>query len=329
MDRTDNKDYSVSVVIPAYNAEKYIGRAIDSVLAQTRRPDEVIVVDDGSTDGTAEVIRSYGSNVRYIGQENGGASVARNSGIEAASSQWIAFLDADDEWLCDKLRIQMEYLEGHQELMWMGGNYFVRSAGESDLQKVSVDREIWQSYAGQKDYIEGYFDAYIRNIGVLTSTVIVKKSLLEEVGLFRVGQMWAQDTDLFWRLAYRQQSLGYVIDPVAIYSHELPTSITMLNKGRIGQRCELIERHLDMAASEGMYEDFLPCALSLLNRWLRQYFQEHSTNIGEMLDRFDNILPRTLKTEIRLRIAYPRLAGGLFRLYFALKNLIIRGKGRE
>ncbi len=93
----DRQSYAVSVVIPAYNAEKYIGRAIDSVLAQTRQPDEIIVVDDGSTDNTPNAIKSYGSKVYYIHQENGGASVARNTGIEAAKSEWIAFLDADDE----------------------------------------------------------------------------------------------------------------------------------------------------------------------------------------------------------------------------------------
>ncbi|MHC5190567.1 MAG: glycosyltransferase family 2 protein, partial [Planctomycetota bacterium] len=82
----------ISVVIPAYNAEKHIARAIDSVLAQTRPADEIIVVDDGSTDATAEVVRSYGEKVIFIQQENAGVSVARNAGIEAASGDWIAFL---------------------------------------------------------------------------------------------------------------------------------------------------------------------------------------------------------------------------------------------
>lgn len=95
---------TVSVVIPAYNAGEYLGRAIDSVLAQTQPAAEIIVVDDGSADNTADVAQGYGERIRFIQQENAGASVARNTGIEAAASEWIAFLDADDEWLPQKDR---------------------------------------------------------------------------------------------------------------------------------------------------------------------------------------------------------------------------------
>ena len=82
---------TVSVVIPAYNAGKYIARAIDSVLAQTRQPDEIIVVDDGSTDDTAQIVAGFGSKVQLIRQDNAGAGVACNTGIEAATGEWIAF----------------------------------------------------------------------------------------------------------------------------------------------------------------------------------------------------------------------------------------------
>ena len=85
-------------VIPAYNREKTVGRAIESALAQTRTPDEVIVVDDGSTDGTREVVASYGASVRYVDQENSGASTARNRGVREATADWIAFLDSDDHF---------------------------------------------------------------------------------------------------------------------------------------------------------------------------------------------------------------------------------------
>ena len=91
----DNQ-FSVSVIIPAYNASKHIARAINSVLAQTCQPDRIIVVDDGSTDNTSEIVKQFDS-VKYIYQENSGVSIARNTGIEAADSNWIAFLDADDE----------------------------------------------------------------------------------------------------------------------------------------------------------------------------------------------------------------------------------------
>ena len=122
---------TVSAVIPAYNAGKYVGRAIESVLAQTHKADEIIVVNDGSSDDTAEVVERFGGAVRFIRQENAGASVARNTGIEAATSEWIAFLDADDEWLPNKLKLQTEHLERNPKLVWTTGNY-IRCYCESD-----------------------------------------------------------------------------------------------------------------------------------------------------------------------------------------------------
>ena len=116
-------DITISVVIPAYNCERYITRSIDSVLAQTRPVDEIIIVDDGSSDNTGEVVKRYGGKVRYIRQENAGASVARNTGIEAATGDWIAFLDGDDEWLPDKIKHQTELLSRNPNLVWVTGNY--------------------------------------------------------------------------------------------------------------------------------------------------------------------------------------------------------------
>ena len=107
----------ISAVIPAYNAEKYITRAIDSVLGQTRPVDEIIIVDDGSTDNTAEAIKRYGDKIQYIYQENAGVSAARNTGIKAAATDWIAFLDADDEWLPERIQLQVELLKRIESIL--------------------------------------------------------------------------------------------------------------------------------------------------------------------------------------------------------------------
>lgn len=105
---------TISVIIPAYNAGRHLGEALDSVLKQTRPPAEVIVVDDGSMDETATVARSY-AGVTVVERANGGPGAARNTGVSAARSEYIAFLDSDDTWHPRKLAVQASYLEAHRE----------------------------------------------------------------------------------------------------------------------------------------------------------------------------------------------------------------------
>src|SRR4051812_15354057 len=102
---------SVSVVIPTYNRAELLKVTIQSILGQTVRPLEIIIVDDGSTDDTANVCASFGPVVRYMGQRNGGVSAARNAGIRAAQGDWIAFCDSDDLWVYNKLELQLAAIE--------------------------------------------------------------------------------------------------------------------------------------------------------------------------------------------------------------------------
>ena len=99
---------SVSVVIPVYNGEKYLSEAIESVLRQTVAPAEIIVVDDGSTDGTEQVAKKYASAIRYISQPNRGSGAARNAGTSQSIGDFLAFLDADDVWIENKLELQLK-----------------------------------------------------------------------------------------------------------------------------------------------------------------------------------------------------------------------------
>ena len=106
---------TLSVIIPAYQAARYLAAALHSVLTQTLPPDEIIVVDDGSTDGTAAIARAV-PQVRLVQQSNGGAASARNHGVRVASGKWLAFLDADDLWLPDKLAAQRALFQAQPEL---------------------------------------------------------------------------------------------------------------------------------------------------------------------------------------------------------------------
>jgi glycosyltransferase involved in cell wall biosynthesis len=105
----------VSCIVPVFNGERFVAETIESILAQTYRSIEVLVVNDGSTDGTAKVLEGFGEPIRVIHQENAGQAVARNLGLEAAKGDFIAFQDADDLWLPDKLEIQMKYLAAHPD----------------------------------------------------------------------------------------------------------------------------------------------------------------------------------------------------------------------
>jgi len=135
------------------------------------------------------------------------------------------------------------------------------------------------------DRLENYFDALTAGFALSTITIMVRKSVLLDAGMFRVGQWWAQDTDLFFRIAYNWPQIGYLQPPLSVNHFGRPESITQTNKYLTEQRCDLIERHLYLAAEHGMSESFRPCAAKLLTRWLRGYVAEPSMDIRPMLDR--------------------------------------------
>jgi len=325
-DTIRRREFSIAAVIPAYNVAGYVGRAIESVLAQTRPVDEIIVVDDGSTDNTAEVVKSFGDKVVFIQQPNGGASVARNTAIEAAGGEWIAFLDADDEWLPQKLAEQVALHAENPDLAWSATNYEIRPI-DGSLARLTFDRDRMGSLV-RGETIDNYFDAVAADMAISTITIMARKSVIVDAGMFRVGQWWAQDTDLFFRVAYKWPQIGYLQEPLSVNHFGRCGSITQTNRFLVEQRCDLIERHLELAASHGMSESFRPCAIRLLSRWLRGYVDQPSADISPMLDRFNGFLPQNLKLEMRMRHRFPRLAGALFKVYGGAKSLVCPGRSK-
>lgn len=137
------KESSVSVIIPVYNTEKYLDQAIQSVLGQTVQPDEIIIVDDGSTDNSLEVSRQFLPRIKILTQKNKGAAAARNNGINHASGHYIAFLDADDLWIENKLEQQLKYLAGHPETAMVFGTVRQFISPElPDDQKIKLNPEL-------------------------------------------------------------------------------------------------------------------------------------------------------------------------------------------
>lgn len=203
--RTSAAGPAVSVVIPAYNAESCVGRAIRSVLAQTHPVREVIVVDDGSRDTTAGVVQGFSAPVRYVYQPNAGVSAARNHGIREASGDWVAFLDADDEWLPEKLKRQMELLTARPNLRWCGCRPAYVTAGEPTPAEIPASlRDVLRESAAIP-----FFDSVRRGLVFQTSGVLVQRAVLEEAGGFDEALRVNEDRDLWWRIAFRYPSVGY------------------------------------------------------------------------------------------------------------------------
>ncbi len=307
MDKTPvQADFRVSAVIPAYNNALYIARAIQSVLDQTRLPDEIIVVDDGSTDNTAEVVRSFGAKVILIQQENAGASVARNTGIQAARSDWIVFLDADDEWVPDKLQLQSEHLKKHPDLVWTMSNYFYCFCDPGHSRTVFDQGRSASLLAGQ-EYYEDYFDAYKNGTCGYTGTMLIQKSVLLEAGLFRPGQLRMNDEDMWFRIAYRYPRIGYLTEPLAIYHRGIPGSIVKThNHPEIV--IELIKRHLVLAEEQGRQEVFRPVARSITKMWIHWSWEDaRAFQIRLLTKELGFLLPKWYKLAIYVLTICPGL----------------------
>ncbi len=194
---------SVSTIIPTYNRKTDVVRAIDSVMAQTVPVDEIIVVDDGSTDGTAEAIRSrYGQSVRLFVQQNAGAAAARNRGIREATGEWIAFLDSDDLWLPAKIERQLAAIAafGPEFGLCFTDCYFDGDPEmhRSAFQNVGLceQREFGVFAAAANSILTGQEPFY-------TPTILANRLLLKQTGEFDEALSVREDTDVFFRLSLR------------------------------------------------------------------------------------------------------------------------------
>lgn len=171
----------VSVVIPVYNGERYLASTLDSVWAQDYRPIEVIVVDDGSIDNSAAIAQSY-QDVRYIYQPNQGVAVARNRGIAAAQGEFISFLDQDDMWTPNKLRVQMDHLLKNPDL-----GYVI--AKQRIFLEPGTEVPSWF----REKFLHG------DQMGFLPSTLVARASVFRQIGSFDPAYKNASDVQWFFQ----------------------------------------------------------------------------------------------------------------------------------
>lgn len=183
----------VSVVIPAYNAAWCVGHAIDSALAQQYLEREILVVDDGSTDTTPQVLEKYGAAIRVTRKRNGGLSSARNAGIRVADGELVAFLDADDYWLPSKLSRQVALLDARPEIGFCSTAAALESLDGSRLGE-------WACAPPVGDMLR---EIFARNAAVAGSgsAVLARRELFERAGMFDEGLKSLEDIDMWMRLA--------------------------------------------------------------------------------------------------------------------------------
>ena len=240
----------VSVIIPAYNCERFIAEAVESVRRQDHRPIEIIVVDDGSTDGTSARVKNLGKDIRYVHQSNRGPAAARNRGIEMAKGEVFTFLDADDYWPENKLEIQLAHLRKYPRIeVVLGRIQFTGSLTEADM----------------KIRFEGPDNTMVNiNLG----SGIFKRAVFEKVGIFDESLRHFEDHD--WFLRAREKDVSMVIlENITLYyrrhensmssrkSEDDPTMIQILKKSLDRRRqdnkglAELLPRFFDFDDRKG------------------------------------------------------------------------------
>ena len=192
----------VSIIIPVFNGERFLREAVESVLAQKYSPVEIIIVDDGSTDGTATVARSFPETVRYLHQTNHGPAAARNRGIEQAQGDLIAFADADDLWPSHKLELQLPYLIRDSKIDIVLGRIQQVLLSETQAKEIGDP-------------------AFSVNLG----SAVIRRSCFERVGLFDETMRYSEDVDWFMR-AREGAAAIMTIDAVTLFYRQHEQNMT-------------------------------------------------------------------------------------------------------
>ena len=201
---------NVSVIIPTYNRANYVAEAITSALAQTQPPREVIVVDDGSTDDTANALAGFGDRIQVITQSNGGSSAARNAALSVAQGEFVAWLDSDDVWLPEKLARQLEAAHHWPDAALIHTRCYVIDA-ESRQRPLPADDEP-EIDCLEEDALERIIHHCYPN----TSSCLIRHSALDTVGGFDPSWAFAEDWELNLRLAERFP-FAYVAERLTCY----------------------------------------------------------------------------------------------------------------
>lgn len=227
-----NESKLLSVIIPVYNGERYMGEAIESVLGQDYRPIEVIVVNDGSTDNTETIARRYAEHIVYVHQENRGPAAARNRGLHMSHGDIVGFLDADDLWSKNKLSVQLTRLEEDRSVEIV--------VGLSQPIKLRTGKD------GNVTF-EEWYDPFC---ALLLSAALFRSSVFERVGLFDETLHYGEDTDWFMRTREARIAIT-IVHEVSLYYRRHESNMTLDSVTRDRFFIKALKKSLDRRRREG------------------------------------------------------------------------------
>lgn len=236
---------NVSIIIPTYNREKTIEKSIRSVLAQTYTHFELIIIDDGSSDNTKQVVSAIDDErIVYYKQENAGASAARNKGVTLARYDLIAFHDSDDMWRPEKLEVQMKYLENHPDcdVIYCGFQYHKQNG---DSMKAPVFDDV-SLLSGR------IFDTLIVKNMVGTPTMLMKKACFEDVGGFDTSILCLEDWELSLRLS-EKYVFGFVNESL-MDTYENEGSVSTRTAVMFETKCKMIVKYKQYLVEKGLFD---------------------------------------------------------------------------
>jgi len=232
-----DKNNLISVIIPVYNCERYLAEAIESVLAQIYRPVEVIIIDDGSTDRTAQVALRYEPEITYFFQPNAGSSAARNQGVRLSHGSYLAFHDADDIWVKNKLALQIQVFHDESQVDAVFGH--VKQFYSPDL-----DEDTRKRIVCQENLMPGY----------LSTTMLIRREAFFRVGIFQ--DRWEVGEEMNWIIRAREVSLKMVLLPDLLYYRRLHTENKGLRlKDKQQQRLHILKAALDRRRKKEIGQD--------------------------------------------------------------------------
>lgn len=279
----------VSVIIPTFNREKFITKAIDSVMDQTYQDFEIVVLDDGSTDNTRDILKRYDDRVRYFYQENRGIASARNEAIKRSTGEYIAFLDSDDYWVREKLEKQIHLFDMHSE-------YGMVASCCSSIRLDGSFRE--KNRPGMSGWV--LTDLFKKNF-IRTSSAVIKRECLDQVGLFDETFRECEEYDLWLRVAARYP-VGFINESLAVYVDNAEGISTDSLAGRLFRLKVLEKEYLRQKIPGNIYNKRIADTCHYIGR---HYINRGEVDNGRMyLKKAQSLAPLNIKNLFYLSMSF-------------------------